>query len=658
MIELIGIPGSHEYEVASAIRDSFVEQWPGIGTSPAAEELIKIAANAKLAGYQVSDVDVVVAGLFNRPRHFAVRKPIKDKEGRSVLGVRARVQNFVCAVEVKGQGADGISVNGDEVTVRYKGEWKSATDQNVKQAHALKSYFAHQHLDLFVHRCLVLDGINQLPKAANVSQPEAGAVSNGFKAGELFAAMAGVNGISKWNGEYVVSSGRSEVLRKVLEAPIFKQIVPTRLDRARMDRIAARRDEADEIAAMLGKQRVHIRGHGGTGKTVLMMQSAHRAYEQHGRRCLVLTYNTALAGDIKRLLFLLGVPSSYEGGGVEVRTAMSFVYAWLGKLGLKPPRDSFDRYEEQCEECLRLIEGAAISRADILKVIEDDPETFAFDALIVDEGQDWPQPEARLLAALYGGEKVAIADGREQLLRGRPTDWARTLAAGQPSDDRSLTRCLRMKRNLGLFANSVARLAGLNWEIEPNDEAAGGKVVVVLGSYGHDEELVSSLVREAKDAGNEEVDLLHCVPPSNVIDRDGTRTSQLGAALAKFGYSVWDGVDEVTRRDFPRSTDLLRVLQYDSSRGLEGWTTVLEHFDDAWEYRRRDWHAHHGGNGNETAADPDRSAQLAAWRWCMIALTRPMDTLVISLRDVAASAAEMILKAARENSDFAEIVER
>ena len=83
MIELIGIPGSHEYEVALAIREAFVAQWPGVDTSPAAEELVKIAANAKLAGYQVSDIDIIVAAIFNRPRHFVIRKPIKDKDGRS-----------------------------------------------------------------------------------------------------------------------------------------------------------------------------------------------------------------------------------------------------------------------------------------------------------------------------------------------------------------------------------------------------------------------------------------------------------------------------------------------------------------------------------------------------------------------------------------------
>lgn len=655
MIEIIGIPGSHEHQVAMAIKEALVAQWPGIETSPPAQELVKIAANAKLAGYQVSDVDVVVAGLFYRPRHFVVRKPIKEKDGRPALGAKARVQNFVCAIEVKGQDGDGVSVNGDEVNVRYKGEWKSATDQNVKQVHALKAYFEHQHLDLYVYRCLVLDGINQLPRVSNAVRPEAGAVSSGFTAGELLASMAGVNGIGKWNGEHVVSSGRNEVIAKVLDAPLFRQVTPTRLDRARMDRIASRRDEADEIAGLLGKQRVHIRGHGGTGKTVLMMQSAHRAYELHGRRCLVLTYNMALAGDIKRLLFLLGVPGSYEGGGVEVRTAMSFVYAWLGKLGLNPARDSFDQYEDHCAECLGMIEAGAITREEISRVIDDDPESFAFDAFIVDEGQDWPQPEARLLAALYGGEKVAIADGREQLLRGRPTDWSRTLSVGQPSEERSLTRCLRMKRNLGIFANSVARLAGLNWQIEPNDEAAGGKVIVLVGSYADDDALLARLLREAREGGNQEVDFLHCVPPSNVIERDGARASKLGTALVARGHSIWDGVDEVTRRDFPRSPDLFRVLQYDSARGLEGWTTVLEHFDDAWDYKRRDWQAQHARGDNHVAGDPQRAASLAAWRWCMIALTRPMDTLVMTLRDKSSTTSELVLKAARENPDFAEV---
>lgn len=656
MIELVGIEGSHEYKVASAVRDAFIAQWPGLEESPAAEEHVKIAANAKLAGYQVSDVDIVLGAVFNRHRHFAVRRPVKDRDGRKVSGVKARVQNLVCAIEVKGQPSEGISITGDEVSVRYKGEWKSATDQNIKQVHALRKYFEDQHLDCWVYRCLVLDGIDDLPRQKGIQTPEAGAVASNFTAGELLTAIAGVNGLGKFGSEYVISSAKSEVVAKALTAPIFKQVVPSRLDRARVDRIATRGREAERIAALLGKQRVHIRGHGGTGKTVLMLQSAHLAYQQHGKRCLILTYNTALAADIRRLLVLLGVPSSDEGGGVEVRTAMSFVYSWLARLGLKTSGEegAFRDYEALCEECLGMLEAGAITRADIEKVIDADPELFAFDAIIVDEAQDWPQAEARLLTSLYGGERVSLADGREQLIRGKPTDWPRTLATDQVADEKSLARCLRMKRNLGIFANTIARLAGINWEVEPNDEAAGGKVIVLKGSYSDDRELIEQLLAEARNAGNEPVDFLHCVPPDDVVQTGGGRRSNLALALEEMGYTTWDGVDEQVRQEFPRSTEAFRVLQYESSRGLEGWTTVLEAFDRAWEYKFRQ-RLGQLASGSEGLADPKQAASQAAWRWCMIPFTRPIDTLVIALLEDTGQVADVVKQAAELHDDFVEL---
>lgn len=650
MIEIVGVKGSDEYRVAQAIKATFAAQWPGLETSAVAEEHVVIVANAKLAGYKVSDIDIVIAAVFGRARHFVVRKPIKDKDGKPVSGVRARVQNFVCAVEVKGQDSDGISIAGDEISVRYKGIWKSATDQNVKQVHALKEYLAHQHLDTFVYRCVVLDGIDTLPRSGITTTPEAGAVASQFSAGELLASMIGVNGIGKWNGEYTISSCRPDIMRKVLLASIFKQVTPTNLDRSRMDRVATRGDEAGRLAALLGKQRVHVRGHGGTGKTVLMMQAAHLAYQDHGRRCLVLTYNVALTGDIRRLLALLGVPSSLEGGGVEVRTAMSFVYTWLSRLGVAQPSAVFEEYEAQCAECLELIEAEAISRADILSVIDNDPDALFFDAIIVDEAQDWPQPEARLLAAIYGASKVSIADGREQLLRGRPTDWGRTLPQGATIEERSLSRCLRMKRNLGVFANTVAGLAGLNWQVEPNDAAAGGRIILLKGTYSDHPHLVEQLVAEAKAQGNEELDFLHCVPPSGVLTTGNIRRSRLAIGLDKAGYTIWDGADEATRSDYPRHTNCFRILQYESSRGLEGWTTVLDDFDEAWSYKRDHWLAQH--TGSDRPMDPTRAAKSAAWRWCMIGLTRPIDTLVITVRDPLNEVSVLLAQAAKRHDDF------
>ncbi|MHA6332663.1 DEAD/DEAH box helicase [Qipengyuania sp. CAU 1752] len=660
MIELIGIEGSHEYRVAQAIKAAFIKQWPGIEESPATEEMVKIAANTKLSGYQVSDIDIVIGAVFKRPRFFAVRRPIKDRDGKSISGVKIRVHDFLAAIEVKGQDSDGISINGDEVNVRYQGKWKSATDQNVKQLHALQKYFVHQHLDAWIYRCVVLDGLSELPKQAGYTRPEAGAVASGFSAGDLLSAIAGVNGVGKWRGEYSLSSSRGEVPRKALEAPIFKKVVPSQLDSARMLRIASRRAEAEELAALLGKQRVHLRGHGGTGKTVMMMQAAHAAFEKHGRRVLVLTYNIALAADIQRLLSLLGVPASYEGGGIDVRTTMSFVSTWLSRLGVTRPEEfdqgDFSGYLKHCEDGLELIEGEAVSRDEIEAIRNADLEGLDYDAIIVDEGQDWPQTEAKLLSAIYGGERISIADGREQLLRGKPTDWSKTLSTGQVADERSLSRCLRMKKNLGIFANSVAGLAGLNWEVEPNDEAAGGRVIILEGKYVDHADLVDQLVASARDAGNEKIDFLHCVPPSEVTEKSNHRTSNLARALHSLGHETWDAVDLDTRRDFPRSIDAFRVVQYDSCRGLEGWTTVLEAFDEGWRWRydkELDEIAQRDGNA---LVDPSRAATLAAWRWAMIALTRPIDTLVLCLAEKKGPVIELIREAAKRNPDFVEVL--
>jgi hypothetical protein len=305
VIEVIGTPGSEEYTAAVAIKDALARLWPGIEGSPADEDLVRIKPNAKLAGYKVSDVDVVIAATFSRPRYFVPKKPLKSRDGKPII-TKVKVGNFVAAIEVKSQSSDGVRVAGDEVTVRYPEGWKSATGQNIDQVHALAKYLEHQWADSFVFRCLVLTGIPALPRSAGREVPEAGAVAHGFTGAEFFTALAGVHPLVMWKGEPLFSSGPKS--SRAIDASIFREIVPSRLDRIRMDRVAARGAEADRIGALLGTRRVHVRGHGGTGKTVLMLQAAHAAYEAHGRRCLILTYNVALAADIQRLLAMLGIP--------------------------------------------------------------------------------------------------------------------------------------------------------------------------------------------------------------------------------------------------------------------------------------------------------------------------------------------------------------
>lgn len=652
MIEIIGEEGTEEYVSAVAIAEALKKLWPGIADTPSELDHVKIAANAKLSGYKVSDLDVVVAGVFAKPRYFVPRKILQDQDGNRLTGIKVKVETFVVAVEVKGHDASGVNVTGDEVNVRYREGWKSATGQNIDQVHALRKYFEHQHLSAWVFRCLLLQGIPELPVVNGKALPEAGAIAYGFSGSDFLTAIAGVNGLRKFGRDFVLSSLTQAKARKVLDASIFRSIMPSNLDRAKMDRIAARRPEAKALVSQLGKRMMRLKGHGGTGKTIMLLQAAHEAFTQQGKRSVVLSYNVALAADITRLLALLRIPGSSDGGGVEVKTVMSFIYTWLNRLGLEEdePDENFERYVDKCAAALRWIDAGTVSQEDIAAAKDREPTLFDFDVLLIDEGQDWPQSEADLLTRLYDPAHIVVADGLDQLVRGERTNWHSAAGGKEKVEEKSLARCLRMKRNLGVFANAVADRAGLNWHIEPSDEAAGGKILISSRPYAELPDMRRDLINDARKAGNSPLDFLHCVPPSGVIQTEDGPCSALSNCLIEEGMETWDAVNRIARRDFPRSLETLRILQYDSCRGLEGWTTVLDGLDEFWLTKFKLSQAQdlpdHG------FLDPTEKARLFAWQWTMIALTRPIDTLFITIREEESEVAKVIKDVGRSLPDM------
>jgi hypothetical protein len=657
MIEIIGDEGTEEYDAAVAIADALAKLWPGLKDSPAEVEHLKISPNAKLAGYKVSDIDIVVAGVFAKPRYFVPRKALHDQDGHRLGGIKVKVENLLVAVEVKGHDAGGINVAGDEVTVRYQEGWKSATGQNIDQVHALAKYFEHQHLSTWVYRCLALQGIPALPISNGKAVPEAGAVAFGFSGTDFLTAVAGVNGVRKFGRDFVLSSAPMAKARMVLEASIFRAIMPSKLDRAKMDRIAARRSESKDLAELLGQRMVRLMGHGGTGKTIMLLQAAHEAFVGHGRRCIVLTYNVALAADITRLLALLRIPGASEGGGVEVRTVMSFVYTWLNRLGLEEDEaeEDFDAYVGKCSTALEWIDTGTVSAADIANAKDAEQSLLDFDVVLVDEGQDWPQAEADLLTRLYDPSKILVADGLDQLVRGEKTNWHSAAGGKENVSEKSLARCLRMKRNLGVFANAMADEAGLNWSIEPSDEAAGGKVLIAREPYASMDAIRRTLLDEARAAGNSPIDFLHCVPFSEVTGTVHGPRSNLADQFELEGLATWDAVNRAARRDFPRTLETARIVQYESCRGLEGWVTVLDGLDEFW--RRKYEVLLSKDVAKSDYIEPAERAGRAAWQWVMIALTRPIDTLVITLRDPESEVSKVMEEVARSHGDFVQWIE-
>lgn len=256
MIEIIGTEGSSEYRAALMVRDALEATWPGVSNTPAEQDDIKIAVSVKITGYKVQDIDIVLVGQLSRPRLFRPARVIRGHAGNRLNGRPVVVESFVVAIEVKDQNDKGVKVNDDQVQVRYSRsgevEWKSATDQNVDQVHSLKAYFSDQHADVFVRRCMVF------PSLANISAPSA--VATGFNGHQLLSAIASPSPVLERNGQGLLSAGKPQSVSKVLASPLFRPIVPTRLDRERMDRLAAKSPTVDDLLKTLGSGTVFLRG--------------------------------------------------------------------------------------------------------------------------------------------------------------------------------------------------------------------------------------------------------------------------------------------------------------------------------------------------------------------------------------------------------------
>jgi len=651
MIEIVGTEGSSEYRAAIMVRNALEAVWPGVAVSPVEEEDIKIAVSVKISGYKVQDIDIVLAGRLSRPRQIRPARVIRGHSGNRLNNRPLLVESFVVALEVKDQDERAVKVNDDQVQVRYsssgKIEWKSATDQNVNQLHALKSYFFDQQADVFVRRGLVF------PSLHNISAPSA--VASGFNGHQLISAISSSSPVIERRGQGYLSAGSLQSVEKVLASPLFRPMIPTRLDRERMERLAAKNPAVDEVLQTLGSGTVFLRGYGGTGKTILLLQTAWKQYKVEGKRTLILTYNLALAADMRRLMALAGIPSSPEDGGIEISTVMSFLYRWFARFHLLEENEfDFSRYPELCSAALEMVESGAVRDEDIESIVSADPDRFDFDQVFVDEGQDWPSGETALLKVLYSPRQLCIADGIDQFTRGQRADW-RTGIPREARKTHSLTTCLRLKRNLSLFVGEIAKSTGMGWEAETNPAAGGGRLIVLCKPYETAQELHEQLLRELRDDGNAPIDMLFCVPP-DAVERDGNGVrSSMSTVLSGWGTETWDGVDPHARLDFPRSSNQARIVQYASCRGLEGWTVVLDRFDRFLEHIAA-WKRSSEVGETERFVDLETASDREAWRWGMIALTRPIDTLVIQLQDEQSKYAKQVLDIAAAMEDFVDIV--
>jgi AAA domain len=655
VIQLLGSQEGREVEAARDMRDVILASWPWIEKDTKAA--VFLIAGVQCHGQKPRDIDIVLLASFTEPVRFSPFLEISWGSGPPFRPKEAFLESLCVTIEVKEQDASGVRFTGGRADVRYSRDgretWSSATDQSEGQKYSLKNYLEHNGLaSPYISNLIWLKNVlnKQLP-----IRPHNILGSN--STWELFLnVLFQLDRTRSPAHEWQLSARRADSNRSfhAVVNLLTRTIQPTGLDRVRMDRVtqAALRDEWVDLAGM---RQLILRGRGGCGKTMLLLQLAWRLYEAQGRRVLLLTYNRALAADIKRMLTLLGVPDDVGDRHIHIQTVYSFFFALLQGIGVvtESEDDFFACYEERKSEALEFLRKGAVTAGDVARLRTAHPHSFGWDYVFIDEGQDWPESERDLLRFFYSPERFVIADGMDQLVRGTECDWNVGLAP-RVSKTIFLPVCLRMKAGLGRFCNEVAAALALKtWNIDTHPDAPGGRVVIVVGDYFGNKELHAGLMTAAANAGNQPVDLLGCVPPTLVVRDDANRpeSSLPAVRLRMWGFGVWDGTVGDARTSYPLSSSDFRVVPYDSSRGLEGWITVLWGLDDFFEYKTSEWHARHGA---VNSCEADRLATLHAARWLMIPLTRAIDTLVIHLSHRPSRIRAVLERISEKYGDFVE----
>ena len=647
MIEVIGPKEREEYRYALKIADDMLALWPDLEES---EDRVQIAASAKVYGGPTQDIDIIILAQLGG-RRFKPRRPVPvgDADGQpSLHAADIAAWTLLLTIELKGHHPGGVRFDGLNAIVQYGAREKSATDQAMDQMNSLRGYVSQMaRVSPWIYHLVAFEN---LPSSALPPRPH-----NFITADMSFASI--LTALCELRPPRRSASGRvnlsccgEEVAERVSRLPIFTPLQPTTLDRKRMERLSATSPTIEALEKRAGGSQLILRGHGGAGKTSMLLQLAKRAYDERAARSLLLTYNQALAADIRRLMALAAVPSSSEQGGVRVETVMSFVHRVLRKFGLLEDEDDvLAGYEERCEELAAMLASGAITPSDVEQLMARHPEELRYDLVLVDEGQDWPRGEIAVLRGLFGPRRMVIADGIDQLVRGEVSDWRVGLEAASHTE--RLKQSLRMKANLARFANAVAEQLGApGWKVTPSADAPGGRVIILEGPFGDELPLHRQLMDELRAAGNAPIDCLYCVPPSKVrVTPLGERESSVAAMLKAAGEPVWDGASKDVRRDIPRDIEAARVVQYQSCRGLEGWTVVAIALDELWEMQKQAGLAEPRSGSMESA---ENIARRFAARWLMIPISRAMDTLVIQIESAQSELGHILERIAHRMPDI------
>jgi hypothetical protein len=288
--------------------------------------------------------------------------------------------------------------------------------------------------------------------------------------------------------------------------------------------------------------------------------------------------------------------------------------------------------------------------------------------LIVDECQDFHVLEKEILFRLRGPENMIVATGgKDQLVRhSKELNWSVSLNQRLPAKTFPLYNgSFRQKQNIIGFVNKFSDEFGFKFDLKSIAESKGlGSIIIDLRPK---QSIINlDILKEFEAIGKisgcslyESIMIL--IPPkytSKVIsngfivnEKDFVYKTNLSVDrhtnnlefFQEQNLAYWDGVNEDKGRMRVPNQNEIRIIHYESCRGLESWSCALISLDQYFISKRSSREAGFHLADDLFYSEEQRRDKYAAL-WCLMAFTRAIDTLYIHLESQESTFSNKILQ--------------
>lgn len=638
---------SDEYQAAEVLKNILQNSLPQCALGE-----IVISANVTLVGQAVKDIDIIVIGNL---QNCNIELTFLNQEG-GLMNEYVEITGFCTTVEVKSHDISGVSRQGTELYVSYGLDNHSVTFQSNAQKTSTMNFFKRIFgSSPYITNLIWFIGISSKELINLLIEDECVIPSNAlpvnFNVKDFFQLIVAQNKVYKQGGIFKFGSSLSgdSVVNHSKQLRLFNEYKKGvgELTRKRVEQIGNKSFGLNLTSDFTNCLSIY-RGRAGTGKTMGLIQTAISLTESDCR-VIILTYNRALVSDMRRLFALADLPDLFNENCVFVNTMHSYFFRLISEV-IYDGNLSSETFLNEYVKTLECLFGL-LSEENSFKYIKDICRKSSYlnwDYVFIDEAQDWMDIERNIITRLFKSSQIIVADGGQQFVRQiEVCDWT------EVSERKSykLKICLRQKINLVKFINHYnEKTGGYGNRIIPLDKLVGGKVYILDKSaniYEFHKQLMNDLIK----AGNIAYDMLYFVPSTMVEISVGKRNFIYKDEFEKNNIYLWDGTNEDNRSDYSICTDEVRVLQYDSARGLEGWTVVCMNFDEFLEQKRNSFVPKTNKNAL-LLESPEEELEKYILNWALIPLTRAIDTLVITLKDIESKTAKQLRELSLQYPDY------